>query len=386
MSQKSNENQPFQGSHPLRADEADQLPDLSISADIRQAHTLPAAFYRSKAAHRQLIETVFAGSWQFTAHTSDLESVDLFPVVLLPKSLDEPLLLSRREDGWRCLSNVCTHRGHLLISEPCKGNRIRCRYHGRTFDRDGGMCKAPGFEQALNFPSANDNLPELPLQEIGGLLFTVLEKQAGITPDFDQFMAPVYERISADYLRSLRARTDLDADYPVQANWALYCDNYLEGFHIPYVHPALNRLLDFGAYRTECFDGGTLQVGIAREGEPAFEPATSGPDAGKPVAAFYFFLFPNLMLNFYPWGLSINIVEPQGLKNCLVRFRSFVANSKLLEQSYNIDEVQREDEEVVHSVQQGIHSRLYQQGRFSPDQESGVHHFHSMIARSLNRK
>jgi len=362
-----------------------------VEEDIRQAHTLPAAFYRSARAYGHMIEHGFAPSWQFAGHRDDHPQADWIPFSLLPGSLGEPLLLARqtasqndhanagiKDAGWKCLSNVCTHRGHVMLDEACRGERIRCRYHGRSFDRQGCLKNAPGFENALHFPESADHLPELALESLGGLLFTRLQSNHPLAIPFNTWIQPVLDRIPQPFLEQLHPRKDLDVDYPVGAHWGLYCDNYLEGFHIPFVHPALNKMLDFGAYRTKCYDNGSLQIGIAKPGELCFE-------FGEPnVAAYYYFLFPNLMLNFYPWGLSLNLVEPRGPEECLVRFRTFVARPDLLDQAYNIDEVQREDEEVVHAVQRGIQARLYQRGRFSPGLEQGVHQFHRQIARVLD--
>lgn len=292
-------------------------------------------------------------------------------------------MLSRSADSWQCLSNVCTHRGHLLAGKPLKGHRIRCRYHGRTFDQNGCMTKAPGFDGASGFPSASDDLPRLPLREIGGLLFTRLSSRGDFFTDFEEFFQPVRKYLPWDYLNALRPYPKLDQDYPLDAHWALYCDNYLEGFHIPYVHPALNKILDIKSYETLCFDSGSLQIGIAKPGEKAFAGKDPVSGVDQQVAAYYFFFFPNLMLNFYPWGLSLNLVEPKGQDRCLIRFRTFIADDTDIQPAYDIDQVQQEDEAVVLSVQQGINSRLYHSGRFAPSQEKGVHHFHRQLARFL---
>ena len=127
-------------------------------------------------------------------------------------------------------------------------------------------------------------------------------------------------------------KPELSADYIVKAHWALYCENYLEGFHIPFVHAGLNAVIDFGNYTTEIFDFSNLQLGLAKTDEEIFDLPTSSPDYGKKVAAYYFYVFPNMMFNFYPWGLSINIVNPfpliitkflslpiYGKKNCLIK-------------------------------------------------------------------
>jgi choline monooxygenase len=88
------------------------------------------------------------------------------------------------------------------------------------------------------------------------------------------------------------------------------------------------------------------------------------------------------MFNFYPWGLSINLIEPLGPSLTKVKFRSFVHDPSRLGQGAggDLDKVEREDEEVVERVQRGVRSRFYQHGRFSPEQEQGVHHFQQLIA------
>ncbi|MEQ1924401.1 MAG: SRPBCC family protein, partial [Pyrinomonadaceae bacterium] len=156
-------------------------------------------------------------------------------------------------------------------------------------------------------------------------------------------------------------------EYEVNAHWALYCENYLEGFHIPYVHRALNAVVDYGSYTTETFRYSSLQTGY--------------DDAGK-VAARYLFVFPNLMFNFYPWGISVNVVRPVSPTKSVVEFLTYVGDETLLDKGAGADlhGVELEDEAVVESVQKGIRSRFYKHGRYSPTRERGTHHFHRLIA------
>lgn len=127
-------------------------------------------------------------------------------------------------------------------------------------------------------------------------------------------------------------------------------------------------------------------MGSARAGEPVFDLPWEHPDRGKRVAAFYFWLFPNLMLNFYPWGLSANVVQPLGTARCRVSFVSYVWNESLRSQGVGGDlhKVEMEDEEVVEAVQKGVSSHLYDRGRFSARREIGTHHFHHLLARYMN--
>ncbi len=176
-------------------------------------------------------------------------------------------------------------------------------------------------------------------------------------------------------------------DYLVKANWALYCDNYLEGFHIPFIHKDLAKTLDYSKYSTEISRFSNLQIGIASGGEHCFDLPEKSPDYGKEVAAYYFWIFPNMMFNFYPWGLSLNIIKPLNPKLTKVEFRTYIWDKSKLEHGAGsiLDKVEREDEDIVKQVQKGVSSRFYKHGRFSPKMEKGVHHFHSLITEFINK-
>jgi choline monooxygenase len=171
-------------------------------------------------------------------------------------------------------------------------------------------------------------------------------------------------------------------DYLVNANWALYIDNYLEGFHIPYVHQGLAGALDYGEYAVETHRWSVLQLGIAKPGEPTFRLAPSHGDHGRSVAAYYWWLFPATMFNVYPWGISVNAVTPIAVDRTRVSFLPFVWDESQREvgAGAGLDRVEREDEAIVESVQRGVRSRLYDRGRYSPAREGGVHHFHRLLA------
>ena len=171
----------------------------------------------------------------------------------------------------------------------------------------------------------------------------------------------------------------------MEANWALYCENYLEGFHIPFVHGSLSAVLDYGSYTTELFRYSSLQVGIAKKGDVCFDLPPNSPDTGKNVAGYYFWVFPNMMFNFYPWGLSFNHVEPTGVGTCRVKFEVYVFDDSKLGTGAGsgLNQVEMEDEEVVQNVQKGIRSRFYGHGRYSVTREQGTHHFHGLLGEWL---
>ncbi len=356
---------------------------FEIDPDITVARTLHAAFYRSEAVFAEVRERVFVPSWQWLGRVDDVAAPASFaPRELLPGLLDEPLLLARDETGTlRCLSNVCSHRGNLLVSAPGRAAQIRCGYHGRRFDLDGRMRFMPAFEGARDFPGPCDDLPEFPFGTWAGHGFTALSP----TSPLDALLAPMRERIAWLAVGAFEPDAQRSRDFTFDAHWALYVENYLEGLHIPFVHPALNRTLQMAGYRYELGPASVLQVAAARDGEAAFDPPAGSPEQGQRIAAYYFWLFPNLMFNFYPWGLSVNVVLPLSPTRTRVLFRSFVADAALLAQGAGgaLDPVEMEDEAVVLGVQRGIRSRLYRGGRYSPQHEHGVHHFHRLMAAAL---
>ena len=350
-----------------------------VAADVRSAATLDAAFYRSEEAFAEAMERVFARSWQWIGPLDDVTAPGrLSPRCLLPGGLDEPLLLARDRAGMlRCLSNVCTHRGNLLVHEACAAEQIRCGYHSRRFDLAGRMSFMPEFQQALDFPSPADDLPQVPFADFHGQGFAAVNPVA----PFEAFFAEVQARVGGLPIASLRHDPSRDRSFEFDAHWALYVENYLEGLHIPFLHAGLMETLDFGQCRYELGRYANLQLALARPGEPAFALPAGSPDRGQAVAAYYWWVFPNLMLNFYPWGLSLNQVQPLSSTRTRVIFRSFVGDPSQLGRGAggDLDRVEMEDEAVVVQVQRGVRSRFYRGGRYSPTREVGVHHFHRLI-------
>lgn len=353
--------------------------DWTIDEDIRRASTLPAEVYSDGRYFQAARERIFTRSWQLVADTDAVRVPgQTHPFTLLEGLLDEPLLLTRdAKDQLHCLSNVCTHRGTLVCEHPGVEPALRCRYHGRRFGLDGRFLSMPEFGEAQGFPSEKDSLPRVQFGTWGKFVFASLDP---VVPLGD-LLAEMDARVSWMPLSEAVFDPTRSRDYLVRANWALYCDNYLEGFHIPYVHAALADALDYGEYRTELFPWANLQVGVASGGEDTFDLPPSSPDYGQGIAGYYFWLFPNTMLNFYPWGISVNIVRPLAPDRTKVSFLSYVWDPSRLDRGAGsgLDRVEREDEAVVESVQRGVRSRLYHRGRYSPTREQCVHHFHRLL-------
>jgi len=346
---------------------------FEIEEDLRKARTLPSDFYTDERNFRLSAEKLFTPAWHLLGRADDFAKAQ--PHTLLSGLLDEPLLTVKNDGGaLQCRSNVCTHRGMILLEEACDPDVLRCRYHGRRFSLEGKCLSMPEFEGVEGFPSDEDDLAEVPCGEWNGFVFASTDPAAPL----GEFLEPVAGRLVDFPFEKLEYAGK--RDYEVNAHWALYCENYLEGFHIPFVHPSLNRELDYSTYATELFRYSSLQTG--RSGN-------AGPPEGSPFAedieALYYFVFPNLMLNFYPWGISVNIVRPASPGRTVVTYLSYVSDHGKREEGAgaDLDTVELEDQRVVESVQKGIRSRYYHRGRYSPSKETGTHHFHRLICEFL---
>ena len=333
---------------------------FQVDPDIRRAKTLASEFYTDATWFELSKERIFARTWQFAGRADEPGS--LRPYTMLPGFLDEPLLIARSSSGVRCMSNVCTHRGKIVIEQACDANLIRCGYHGRRFSLEGKFLSMPEFEGVQDFPSERDGLANVALAEVDGFLFASLDP----VETFEKFADPtIAAPLHTGELKLASSRT-----YEVNAHWALYCENYLEGFHIPFVHKSLNEVVDYGTYTTETFRYASVQTGY---------------DSAGNVAGRYVFVFPNTMFNFYPWGISVNVVRPLAVDRTAIDFLTYVSDESLIGEGAGADlhRVEMEDEAVVESVQRGIRSRFYSHGRYSPTREQGTHHFHRLIAEFL---
>ena len=347
---------------------------LSIDAAIGEANNLPGCLYRDPEFFRRVRDELFPGTWHLLPEPPP-EGVA--PFNWLEGCLDEPLLWSRDGAELACLSNVCTHRGRIVAETGGTPRGLRCAYHGRRFDLGGRCLASPGFEPP--FPE-RDHLPRLRTVAWQGLHF------GSLAPRFDlrDVLEPIGRRVGLDGSVGELSESE-SRDWVLDVNWMLYCDNYLEGLHVPYVHPGLSQALDLTDYPIELGAWSSTQIGIVKDEAEGFVFPAEHPDASRRVGGYYFWLFPSTMLNFYPWGLSLNQVTPLDVERTRISYRTYVSRPDRVGSGAGADlsQVELEDQAVVRSVQSGVKSRLYRRGRYAPEAERAVHHFHRLLLQVL---
>jgi len=336
-------------------------------------HTPAAAFYIDPARLALEHETVFARSWQLVGHVGQLARPGDYFTAQIGR---EPLLFTNDGGTLRGFFNVCRHRAGPVAQGCGHAQRLSCRYHGWTYDLAGQLLRTTEMDGA-DFDPSQIRLQPVAVHRFGPLLFAALDPA---TPAFETQFPGVAERCAPFALERMKYVTT--RSYPVNANWKVYVDNYLEGYHIPLVHPTLNREIDYRQYVTELGEHHVLQYAPVRAGTAEHYRADSG--SGEAV---YYWLFPNLMLNIYEGQMQTNIVTPVAVDRTVVRFDWFSqeplpdpeSNERWRELAAFSEVVQAEDAGICETVQMNIGSRAYRSGPYSPKRESGVQLFHTLM-------
>ncbi|WP_017462179.1 aromatic ring-hydroxylating oxygenase subunit alpha [Dyella ginsengisoli] len=335
---------------------------------LDHATALPARYYVGEAMLAMEHRAVFARSWQLVAHQGQLAEPGDHVVEQVGHV---PVIVVRGQDGvLRGFVNVCRHRAGPLALCNGKGARaLHCKYHGWTYTLEGQLRSAPEMQGAADFDVSDIRLPPIRVHEWQGLVFVALDEAV---PPFGGVYGGIAERIAPIDLSAMRyLRRD---SYEIDCNWKVYVDNFLEGYHLPHVHPGLSKVLDYRAYDTELFDWYSLQSSPLRNSTAIYGDGE----------AFYYFVYPNVMLNIMPGRMQTNRIVPLGPDRCRVEFDYYyaqddAAQARIAADQEFSDEVQQEDIDICVAVQRGLTSGTYEAGRLCPKRESGVWHFHNQL-------
>lgn len=343
------------------------------SQTLARATALPASCYVGPEALERDLTQVLGRSWQLVAHERQLAGTGDHVVATLGRT---PVLVVRGEDGaLRAFANVCRHRaGPIALCDGRGARALHCRYHGWTYDLEGRLRHAPEMAGAEDFNREEISLHRFPVGTWQGLVFVSL---AGDVPALEEVYGGIAARIAPIDLSAMEfAHRDT---YEVACNWKVYVDNFLEGYHLPYVHPGLSKVLDYRAYDTELFRWHSLQHSPLRANEGLYGDGE----------AFYYFVYPNVMLNIMPGRLQVNRILPLGPERCSVEFDYYYADdpaarARMARDREFSEEIQQEDIAICEAVQRGLASGHYEPGRLCPRRESGLWHFQQLLRQAYS--
>jgi choline monooxygenase len=349
-------------------------------APLAEASTIPAPWYADPRIAELERLNVFSRTWQLVARTDQVQNPGQFVSTRL---VGEPILVVRGNDRvLRAFYNVCRHHAAAVVTQPCgHASLLHCPYHGWNYGLDGSLKGMPEFEGVKNFDRSQNGLIPVSVDTWEGFVFVNLDPGAEPLRQFLGGLIPRVAPLGIGKLRFFERKT-----YDIACNWKVFVDNFLDGgYHVPHLHKGLSSVLDYKQYTIENEDRYCLQSSpMVASAEDAATGATRKGDR-----AWYFWQYPNLMINCYEGYMDTNYVIPVDADHCSVVFDFYFSDvsesaREYNERSVNVgNKVQDEDLGICEDVQRGLKSRAYGAGRFSVRREAGEYLFHRLLAADL---
>lgn len=346
---------------------------------LELARTIPNTWYFDPAHAERERRAAFGRSWQYLGRTEQVAKPGDF---VTADVAGEPVMAVRGEDGvLRAFFNVCRHRAAPILNEPCgHATKLRCRYHGWTYDLAGELRGTPEFEGVRDFAKESNGLVGIPVVEWGPFVWVC----TGVPREpLEDFLSPF-----PDWAARRNCFANLEwhtrTTYDLACNWKVYVDNYLDGgYHVNTVHPALAGVLDYREYATTAHGHTALQCSPLKPSDGEAGRTRTGD------LAAYWWVFPNFMLNLYGTAMDTNLVLPLGPDRCRVIFDFYFApgtDESFKAESVKVaEQVQAEDVGICEDVQRGLRSAAFVSGRFSAKRENAGYHFHRLLADCLSK-
>jgi choline monooxygenase len=354
----------------------------AFNPHLESAATLPASWYLDPEVLAKEQRAIFGQAWQWVGHADQLAQPGDFITCTIGM---EPVVITRGDDGLlHAFSNVCRHRAGAVALGCGHRKKLQCQYHGWVYDLQGRLQRAPEFEGVEGFDPAHMRQPLFRVDSWGPFVFASTSLEG---PSLHEWLGEIPSEAAPLQVNLLKPY--ITRDYHLACNWKVYVDNYLEGYHIPVAHPGLFKQIDYSQYDVIVRRWHSKQLTPIRPDLPESLYHRNLPEDAAPEALYYW-IYPNLMLNIYPDNLQLNLILPDGPERTITHFAWFVRDPDRpglkaeMEQSLAFsDEVQQEDILLCETVQKGLRSAHYHQGRYSVKRENGLHHFHGLVAASL---
>jgi choline monooxygenase len=356
------------------------LESYNDKVPLSEASTIPAPWYVDPRIAELENLTVFSKTWQVIGRADQVANPGQFVTATLA---GEPIVAVRGTDGdLRAFYNVCRHHAAKVVTEPCGiASLLHCPYHGWNYGLDGSLKGMPEFDGVKNFERRENGLVPIKVETWEAFVLVNLDPEAEPLEDFLGGLMKRCEPLGLGKLHFFDGKV-----YDIACNWKVFVDNYLDGgYHVPHLHKALSSVLDYKQYTIEIEDRYCLQSSpMVTSAEDA---ATSNTRKGD--RAWYFWQYPNFMINCYEGYMDTNLVLPLDVDHCRVIFDFYFSDVSESRREYNAqsiavgDRVQDEDLGICEDVQRGLKSRAYGAGRLSVRREAGEQLFHRLLAADL---
>ena len=356
---------------------------------------LPATAYTDQAVFAAERSAIFERRWVWAGFTHWVPTPgSSHPVTVAGR----PLLLTRDQTGTlRVFHNICRHRGMVLAEEPSTRRRLRCPYHAWTFDVDGSLCGAPYWDRTRG--SAPDDqsraaLALLPVRhaEWAGMVLVCLgEPDRGA----EEVLAPLRERWAPIDLSRLALAGE--ERYEIGTNWKLVVENFLDFYHLPFVHPQVGpaaAALDVDdVVLAEDILGGCYPRGAAGK---AAKTGTPLPTFGQVPAALrdrqdIFCVFPNALVFLESDWLQVIGFEPLAADRTVEHLAIFVDAAATGDEYAEarkrlcmvLFEVNDQDVPILERLQRGRSSAAADRNHLLPQWDQVTGRFQLLVASAL---
>jgi choline monooxygenase len=373
---------------------------------INEANGLPNECYLNDEYFKIEREKVFFNNWIVVGVSSSVPEVgDTKPFNLMGIPL---LILRDKNNKIRVFHNVCSHRGMILVNEECKlKNTIRCPYHSWSYNFNGELIATPhvggmNIHETEGFIKSKSNLKEVSTYVWMDLIFINVNKNK---KDFEESIDPLEKQwskfISKEDQKLIRHARDFGYfNMEVKSNWKLAIENYCESYHLPWVHPELNRVSNLKDHYhiedlAETFSGqGSNKYSQQFDGN---KKLLTFPNWPKDLYqnSEYVSLFPNVMLGIHVDHFYAFWLEPLSNNNTREHFEMYyVGDESASSDEYKEirkknfvfwQEVMNEDIAAIEGMQKGRSSPAYNGGNFSPVMDTPTLMFHKWVATNLTK-
>jgi glycine betaine catabolism A len=349
---------------------------------------LPAAAYTDPAVLAWERRHLFASSWPCLGRLADLARDDGGNPVSQRAVVvgDVAVLLTFPPGGGaRAFANTCRHRGHEVLPEGGTGTRraMVCPYHAWSYDLEGRVIAAPGFQEVEEFEPGEHGLVPLPAAVWHGWVFVNAMADA---PSFADHVGALDELVTpydpAGLVLGARHA------YEIAANWKIVCENYHECYHCPLIHPELCQVSPPTSGRNYDLPGAWVGGAMELDANAATMSLTGESD-GVPIAGVdprevrYLGLFPNLLVSLHPDYVMTHRLLPLAPDRTWVECSWYFPSAEV-DPSYAVDFwdlTNRQDFAACESVQRGLASPHFRPGPFAPN-EDAVHAWVTMVGRA----